>query len=117
VRQGKPLSLCCVESSCAAATDAPLLPLHCCCCCWLQVWQTFQGHLLIQAHLNGRQAGWMLLDTGACERGATDRVGRAVTVHDACPQLWLAVLCLDFVCVWGGTLSKTEAENSQSACV
>jgi hypothetical protein len=38
-------------------------------CASLQAWQTFQGHLLVQAHLNGREAGWMLLDTGVCVRG------------------------------------------------
>jgi len=29
------------------------------------MWQTTQGHLLVEAHLNGRRAGWMILDTGA----------------------------------------------------
>lgn len=31
-----------------------------------QAWQTHQGHLLIEAHINNRKAGWMLLDTGGC---------------------------------------------------
>ena len=47
--------------------DATLNVLDCCycCCCVLrQAWQTHQGHLLIEAQLNGRKAGWMLLDTG-----------------------------------------------------
>jgi predicted aspartyl protease len=31
----------------------------------LQVWQTSTGHLLAECHINGKRAGWMILDTGA----------------------------------------------------
>jgi hypothetical protein len=31
----------------------------------LQVWQTSSGHLLAECHINGKRAGWMILDTGA----------------------------------------------------
>ncbi|WIA19987.1 hypothetical protein OEZ85_005860 [Tetradesmus obliquus] len=29
------------------------------------VWQTTTGHLLAECHINGKRAGWMILDTGA----------------------------------------------------
>jgi hypothetical protein len=29
------------------------------------VWQTSTGHLLAECHINGKRAGWMILDTGA----------------------------------------------------
>jgi hypothetical protein len=32
---------------------------------YVQVWQTSTGHLLAECHINGKRAGWMILDTGA----------------------------------------------------
>lgn len=33
--------------------------------CTVQIWQTAGGHILAECHINGKKAGWMVLDTGA----------------------------------------------------